>query len=47
MKPAACSWRVTTRRMVDVRSDSSKIEVLLARQPEDARDALGDERLHE
>ena len=40
MKAAACSWRVRTSSMLDVRSDSSDVEVLLARNAEDALDAL-------
>ena len=47
MNPAACSWRVTTSSMLDVRSDSSTSEVLFAGDPEHVRTPSCLERLDE
>ena len=40
MKAAACSWRVRTSSIFEVRSDSTTIEIFFARHAEDAVDAL-------
>ena len=49
MNAADCSCRVTTSSMLDLRSDSDDVQVLLARDAEDALDALvlqrGDEQI--
>ena len=49
MKDAACSWRVSTSSIREVRSDFDDVEVFLAREPENALDAFilqrGDEKV--